>query len=281
MQHRSFHIISSIFYIAPTLLSACGESVPQFEGSNAGIGSKENGAASGGSGNETNTDSDGLGLGGSFGTGSGTPSSGSPLLGPPTQDSPAPAGCGNETLDENEVCDDGNQLNNDGCWGNCLGIDPDYICPTPGELCSPFSICGDSKILRPGEQCDDGNSLNGDGCSENCQFELGYVCSGSPSACVETVCGNLVREGSETCEDGNDRPLDGCSATCQKEPTCDSNGCSPRCGDGIWDQVSEGCDDGNANNGDGCSKDCQIELGYSCEAAPCEEINGQCVLRVP
>lgn len=64
--------------------------------------------------------------------------------------------CGDGILDQGEACDDGNNLDGDGCSAQC----------------SIESFCGDG-ILDPGEQCDDGNMLNGDGCSAMCTFESG------------------------------------------------------------------------------------------------------------
>jgi cysteine-rich repeat protein len=52
--------------------------------------------------------------------------------------------------DCDEQCDDGNNVNGDGCQGNCI---------------LPF--CGDG-IVDPGEGCDDGNSIDGDGCEADC-----------------------------------------------------------------------------------------------------------------
>ncbi len=52
-----------------------------------------------------------------------------------------------------EQCDDGNNLDNDGCNSYCQ-----------------HEYCGDG-ILQTGEQCDDGNEVNGDGCSASCKLE--------------------------------------------------------------------------------------------------------------
>jgi cysteine-rich repeat protein len=45
----------------------------------------------------------------------------------------------------------------------------------------------------------------------------------------------------------------------------------------------EACDDGNLTDGDGCSSTCTLEAGFTCapQLRDCEQINGQCVLRVP
>ncbi len=66
--------------------------------------------------------------------------------------------CGDGYLDTaaGEECDDGNNVDGDGCSANCT-IEP---------------YCGDG-ILDPGEECDDGNNVDGDGCSANCTLEGG------------------------------------------------------------------------------------------------------------
>ena len=63
--------------------------------------------------------------------------------------------CGDNTIDPNEECDDGNTVDGDGCDGNCT-----------------LTACGNGVVTK-GEQCDDGNVTGGDGCSENCMFEPG------------------------------------------------------------------------------------------------------------
>jgi fibro-slime domain-containing protein len=194
-------------------------------------------------------------------------------------DAPAPPGCADGALTEDEACDDGNHEDNDGCQGNCLAVDPGYSCNPPGEPCHELVVCGDS-ILGTAEQCDDGNKDPGDGCSPRCNFEIGYKCEGSPSTCTPTVCGDGTKEGAESCDDSNDLPFDGCSSFCQTEPACTADGCTSDCGDGLV--IDEDCDDGNNTDGDGCSSTCTQEDGFMCsQDADCEKINDECVLRVP
>jgi cysteine-rich repeat protein len=63
--------------------------------------------------------------------------------------------CGDGGLDEGEQCDDGNNIDGDGCSAICT-----------------IEQCGNG-FLDPGEQCDDGNMENGDGCSATCEIETG------------------------------------------------------------------------------------------------------------
>jgi len=158
--------------------------------------------------------------------------------------------CGDGNLDPGEECDDGNNVDGDGCDANCT-IEP---------------FCGDGN-LDPGEYCDDGNNIDGDGCSSICE--------------IEPYCGDGNLDRGEECDDGNNIDGDGCSADCTIEPYCgdgnldpgeycddgnniDGDGCSsicevePYCGDGNLDDGEE-CDDGNNEDGDGCSSTCEVE----------------------
>ncbi|MBT4540559.1 hypothetical protein HOC35_03525 [Candidatus Woesearchaeota archaeon] len=64
--------------------------------------------------------------------------------------------CGNDILENNEECDDGNLDNGDGC----------------SEECEVEEYCGDAIIQELlEEECDDGNLIEGDGCDEECNIE--------------------------------------------------------------------------------------------------------------
>jgi len=64
-------------------------------------------------------------------------------------------GCGDGVVRVGEQCDDGNNVNGDGCSNACF-----------------VEFCGDN-IVQTGlvEQCDDGNNVNGEGCSAVCKIE--------------------------------------------------------------------------------------------------------------
>jgi cysteine-rich repeat protein len=121
-------------------------------------------------------------------------------------------GCGNGILTGDEVCDDGNAVESDGCDTNCT-----------------VSACGND-VIGTDEECDDANDVDGDGCDSNC---------------TTTACGNGIQTKDEGCDDGND--VDG--------DTCDSNCTTPGCGNGVQDPT-EMCDDGNPDSGDGCDANC-------------------------
>jgi cysteine-rich repeat protein len=95
-----------------------------------------------------------------------------------------------------EACDDGNQVNTDGCLNSCA-----------------VARCGDSVArsdIEAGEEgyenCDDGNQVNADACRNNC---------------VAGVCGDGIQRidgaNREACDDSNTNNGDGCSSECALE----------------------------------------------------------------
>ena len=204
-------------------------------------------------------------------------------------------GCGDgirQTDDEVEIteeCDDGNNIDGDGCDSQCKLEDPDgadcsfddgiipnghtctrWVCKTVFGALSECTeiICGNGK-LDGNEQCDDGNRIAGDGCF-NCMIEAGFDCGDDPFVCTA---------GEHA--DGT------CSAKLSAGLTCTS-----RCGNGIsdeqfgWDlatgaatstviygEADEPCDFGTAsltNNTDGvtwlgCTDSCTVAPGWECE----------------
>ncbi len=133
--------------------------------------------------------------------------------------------CGDGAKDLDEVCDDGNRVNGDGCSFNCLSDE----------------TCGNSYVdTNIGEQCDDGNSADNDGCSFDCQLE------------IAPACGDGNTDDDEVCDDGNQNSGDGCSSNCLSDEIC---------GNGYVDtDIDELCDDGNSEDNDGCSSECVPEV---------------------
>lgn len=91
-------------------------------------------------------------------------------------------GDGFVTTPTSGYCDDGNNVDGDGCSATC-GVEAGWQC-TPGSMTGQSvctDICGDGKIMPSNPAttyCDDGNVLEGDGCSSLCVIEGGYTCSG-------------------------------------------------------------------------------------------------------
>lgn len=226
------------------------------------------------------TTGSGTGVGGRMGTPTGgTTNTGVPIpIASGGTTAPVSRVCGNGQLTADEACDDGNQVDGDGCSANCRTVESGFTCPNAGKPCQRVARCGDGAVTQP-EPCDDGNQANGDGCNSTCRLEAGYKCSGSPSTCSPTTCGDGVAEGTEGCDDGNVFPFDGCGSRCDAEPDCSQGACRSRCGDGMV--LGEACDDGNNVSGDGCSSDCTVESGFKCTElhSDCERLNDKCVVR--
>ncbi|MFZ6185473.1 DUF4215 domain-containing protein [Nannocystis pusilla] len=140
--------------------------------------------------------------------------------------------CGNGVQEGSEECDDGNDVEGDGCE------------PT----CTITAVCGNGQV-EGGEACDDGNTEDGDECSADCL-------TSTPAQ----DCGNGSVEDPEQCDDGNVDPGDGCEPDCTFTPA--------ECGNGIKER-GEQCDDGNEVNGgpnDFCLNDCTPFFPANCQA---------------
>jgi cysteine-rich repeat protein len=210
-----------------------------------------------------------------------------------------------------EQCDDGNQVENDGCSNECT-----------------LPSCGNG-ILELNEECDLGNANSDTGaCLTTCKLatcgdhlvETGVEqCDGSPmgaqvcsASCTLEQCGNKILDPGEQCDDGNTVAGDGCGPTCKIEfcgdgiknngEACDTGGDSATCnadctlamcGDGKVDHAfvpagatgGEQCDPPSAAAG--CSSTCQLEkcgdghidanLGEACDDGASNSLNGPCL----
>jgi len=185
--------------------------------------------------------------------------------------------CGNGVDDPGEECDDGNNVDGDGCQSNCLlpacgdgSVDAGEECDDGGETATcdddcTLPFCGDGNQNEAAdEECDDGNNVDGDGCEANCLLpcgdgtvDPGEECDdGGETATCDDDCtfplcgdGNPNTAAGEECDDG------GATAACDDDCTY------PLCGDGNLNTAAgEECDDGNNMSGDGCSPDCFTEV---------------------
>lgn len=130
-----------------------------------------------------------------------------------------------------EVCDDGNLVNGDGCSSMCLR-----------------EACG-NRTLDSGEFCDDGNSVSGDGCNSKCSSN--EVC-GNGKVDVDEAGGPLQEE----CD-----PTELFPSPAVNTAECDSDCTRSMCGDGHFNPVmnpatgkAEECDTGA--DSPTCDKDC-------------------------
>jgi cysteine-rich repeat protein len=166
--------------------------------------------------------------------------------------------CGDGIVQAQEVCDDGNLNDFDGCSSSCKSTEE----------------CGNNIVdMASGEICDDGNTTNGDKCSADCRSGEG--------------CGNNILDVGEQCDDGNRVDGDNCTNQCAlarcgdgikrelleecdtggETDTCTSNCKLAACGDGVVNvQAGEQCDEGHRDvNGNPvktdtatCNSNCQI-----------------------
>lgn len=165
--------------------------------------------------------------------------------------------CGDGDLDDTtEECDDGNNVDSDGCNSNCQIETVD---------------CGNG-VLNTGEQCDDNNNIAWDGCSSICEIECG-------NWVIDIILNDDGQiEGQEWCDDNNAISWDWCSSTCmlEYEPNTllefdsddesedeDEDEPTPVCGNNIVEEWEQ-CDDNNTDNWDGCSDTCQFEGDTLC-----------------
>ena len=166
-----------------------------------------------------------------------------------------PTTCDNDGIkEEGEACDDGNEVNTDGCLTTCKLAD-----------------CGDSYVYAGQEECDDGDKNSNDAaCTVECKKATcgdNHVQDGveecdegvmnaddaaCTSVCRAATCGDgFVQLGVEDCEDGNQDDTDECNA-CKYT----------YCGDGVEQRPNglgevEGCDDGNQVETDDCDQFCK------------------------
>lgn len=129
-----------------------------------------------------------------------------------------------------EACDDGNEIDGDGCGADCTVVELGYTCPAEGGVCT--AACGDAVRAVGAEECDDGNTMDGDGCSADCAVvEPGYSCAPEGGSCTSSCGDAVLAVGAEVCDDGNTMAGDGCTAACTIESgyTCPpaGGGCTP------------------------------------------------------
>ena len=152
---------------------------------------------------------------------------------------PAPATCGNGSVDHNqEDCDDGNNDDGDCCNSNC-------------KFESVGSTCADDELFCTGDETCDGAGV--------CTSE-GDPCVGGGEACDEGSDTCIACTDDSECDDSNECTDDICNAgTCETTNNTDSCDDNDACTTG--DQCSEGscvggnppnCDDTNDCTDDSC-----------------------------
>ena len=184
--------------------------------------------------------------------------------------------CGDGIKNGSEVCDDGNNEDNDYCSSDCMtkngscgdGIIQEFEeCDRApfgdgiGEYCSTdcktvLGSCGDG-IVQPNEECDKG--LAGNGKCDYGDLECAICTTGCKNGYgTATFCGDGIQQPNEQCDTQGTGPYDGpyCASDCQSYIGW--------CGDGKK-QPFEACDKATANEGIGpiyCAADCKSIIAW-------------------
>ena len=182
---------------------------------------------------------------------------------------------------EDEECDDGNLINNDGCSATCTDEGTTY--------------CGDGTIQKPNdngetEQCEDGNTAGGDGCSLMCQIEPRTYCGDNAiqnpnSADMFEQCDGTNLGSTSTSSLASDNFYTGGALTCTSYCAYSYSACTgntPECSNGIIDDpLKEECDSpdfgirGNSceflgfeSGTVGCTINCKVDTSQCNEPVP-------------
>ncbi len=192
--------------------------------------------------------------------------------------------CGNGAVEPGEACDDGNDVNDDGCSNDCERRRCGDAIVQKGEECDDGNFdtatctskctkprCGDG-IVSKDEECDDGAHDDNGSCTKSCKLARcgdGLVqtaveqCDEGPNNgkagndgiescttdCKLTRCGDGLVQPPEQCDDGDHNPHGDCPKDCRRAA----------CGDGYVWLGHEQCDNGNGNDDHGaCTSQCLL-----------------------
>jgi|GEM_PF-6914586 len=218
-----------------------------------------------------------------------------PAVTPVCGDGRVAAGDSDGDDEVDEVCDDGNEDDDDGCAA--CQVSCGFECTTAAPSAEQSveapqtsgcqTSCGDG-VVGGAEGCDDEGTDDNDGCSATCAVETGWVCASpsvAESACGAALvctfaCGNGVLDGAEICDAGeaNGTEICGCRADCQYEDP------DVGCDDGLACNGGDSCDGEGActHGGNPCGTKACVEGGAgqdtftcaACEAdAECDDAN--------
>ena len=149
--------------------------------------------------------------------------------------------CGDGIVVAEEVCDDGNTVDNDGCSSLCI-LEPKFNCANVtlnGSLmteCSPCMANCDS-CLTSVSDCDICSAL----------YLYTLDAAGNVSCLID--CSNYPN--CKSCDTNK------CTLCIRGFGPANSYLCEPICGDGV-EMNGEQCDDNNTVNNDGCSNQCTV-----------------------
>jgi cysteine-rich repeat protein len=120
--------------------------------------------------------------------------------------------CGDQTVQAPEECDDGNNVDNDGCSNGCeWNCKKDDDCKRDIDVCSGGTMT--CNLTTHACQAGAGKKADGEPCNDN-----SWCFNGK---CYKLECGNGVLQKGEECDDGNSDDADGCTKRCKW--TCTAN----------------------------------------------------------
>src|SRR6185295_8347671 len=128
-----------------------------------------------------------------------------------------------------EACDDGNQIDGDGCDKDCTKSCVNPLTDCASTPACRTAVCTNGKCDSTPDGSKDGNTCNTGGTAATCH----------QGACTTGTCGNGTKETGEQCDDTNFTPGDGCEPNCTY--TCEVNA---DCSDGDDCNGVETCDTG-------------------------------------
>jgi cysteine-rich repeat protein len=125
--------------------------------------------------------------------------------------------CGNGIVEPGEQCDDGNQVNGDGCDTNCKFscVDPTTDCKTAAPACEKNTCTAQHTCQAVADASKDGTAC-----------DTGKTCANGACSAPNTVCGNGVKETGEDCDLGSGNgPGTGCETNCRFSCTTAPDSC--------------------------------------------------------
>ena len=165
--------------------------------------------------------------------------------------------CGDGTVDSEEECDDGNNVNGDGCDENCKIEIEDKEIGSPDNECKEFDFdFGVAKWECNGGWTESDTIYSGTSVTGNCD-SADWDVGTSPADGIVVKAGNPESGGYHYAEDGTSGTLD-LDKDLSHITFCGYEEEEPVCGNGIVEGDEE-CDDGNNADGDGCSSTCTFE----------------------
>ncbi|CAK67722.1 unnamed protein product (macronuclear) [Paramecium tetraurelia] len=172
--------------------------------------------------------------------------------------------CGDQIIYDSEQCDDGNQIEHDGCHNCQFSVQVECTMQINGKCheCATLGWYLDQTTFTCKEQCRDGLKVGTEQCDDatdntNC-FNCRFFCKSDCQSCDLTK---------------------GVCTKCREGLEIEKNYCKNKCGDGIIVSAPdidyyEECDDANNQDNDGCSKGCKFQCQNISICKIC--LNNQC-----